>query len=95
MSDDPLMVEVKKSAARVSVSSDEEVVVTQAPAKKKIPSDREWLDNLDQESLKVLKKNTKSPREVEDLSLKCTSCYQQINHLLPVSSINPFFNTFF
>ena len=76
--------------AKETSSSEEEkegkevAIIAAATSKKRIPSDKEWLAKLDEKTIKIYKKHLKSQAEVADLNLKCTSCFEQINHLQSV-----------
>ena len=84
-----IFLEEVKAKESSSEAEEDEIIAEEVICKKNVPNDKAWLSSLDDETLKIFKRNQKSQYEVEDLSLKCTSCYQQIN---PKQRVSQFFN---
>ena len=55
-----------------------------ATNRKIIKKDEDWIKALSKEELKYFEKNKKSIEELEDVEIRCTACFKQVNHKLQV-----------
>jgi hypothetical protein len=52
---------------------------------RKVPNNKEWVASLSKKEKEYFEANLKSSEELEDLEVRCTSCWEQVNHKVEVS----------